>query len=355
MSGLLVVLIIILLVIVLGALLFVLTQIQGLKKPAQDESQKVLLSWLEQMKTSVDRNTDIMDKKLADQQTALSRELQAHRSSLENQTKLVSERLDNAAKMVADVQNNLGAISEFGKDIKDLSGILKSPKLRGGLGEKGLEEILKVYIPRDLYSTQYKFLDGTICDFVLFIQEGLIPIDSKFPAENFKLMYETNDDVRRESLRKEFIRDVKKHVDAISQKYIKQNENTVSQAIMYIPSESIYYEIILNSPEIEEYSRSKSIFVASPNTLVYMLKILNVAYKSYELQKNTKEVLKVLMGLKTDAVRFGDELDVLDGHINRASKSMQTARGSFSRFLGKIDRIEELSDGEVSQTPLISE
>ncbi len=355
MSSLLIAIIILLLIVVVGVLFYVLTQLQSLKKPVQDDSQQVLMGWLEQMKTSVDRNTDIMDKKLADQQVALSKELQAHRSSLENQTKMVSERLDNAAKMVAEVQNNLGAINEFGKDIKDLSGILKSPKLRGGLGEKGLEEILKTYIPRDLYACQHKFLDGTICDFVLFIQEGLIPIDSKFPAENFKLMYESNDELRRESLRKEFIRDVKKHVDAISQKYIKQNENTVSQAIMYIPSESIYYEIILNSPEIEEYSRSKSVFVASPNTLVYMLKVLNVAYKSYELQKNTGEVLKVLMGLKTDAVRFGDELDVLDGHLNRASKSMQTTRGSFSRFLGKIDRIEELSDGDVSDPKLITE
>jgi DNA recombination protein RmuC len=354
MSGFIIPILIVLLILVLGTLFYVLNQLKKMSQPKDDESQKVLLSWLEQMKATVDRNTDIMDKKLADQQSSLSQELQAQRASLENQTKLVSERLDNAAKIVADVQNNLGTITDFGKDIKDLSGILKSPKLRGGLGEKGLEEILAVYIPKDLCARQYKFNDGTICDYVLFIQEGIIPVDSKFPAENFKLMYEADNDVVRETLRKKFVQDVKKHIDDIAFKYIKPHEKTVSQAVMYIPSESIYYEIILNSPEIEEYSRAKSVFIASPNTLVYMLKVLMVAYKSYEIQKNTGEVLRMLMGLRNDATKFGDELDVLEGHLTRASKTMTTARSSFSRFFGKIERIEELSDGDITDPKLIS-
>ena len=354
MSQLIVPLLIILLGLVVAVLLFVINKLGKLNNSQSDESQKVLLSWLEQMKTTVDRNTDIMDKKLAEQQSSLRQELQAQRVSLENQTKMVSERLDNAAKLVADVQNNLGTITDFGKDIKDLSGILKSPKLRGGLGEKGLEEILANYVPKDLCARQYKFEDGTICDYVLFIQEGIIPVDSKFPAEKFKLMYEASDDSARETFRKEFVRDVKKHIDDIAVKYIKPHESTVSQAVMYIPSESIYYEIILNSPEIEEYSRAKSVFIASPNTLVYMLKVLMVAYKSYEIQKNTGEVLKMLMGLRNDATKFGDELDVLEGHLTRAAKSMTTARTSFSRFFGKIERIEELSDGDVSEPKLIS-
>lgn len=343
MTQLLTVLLIILVVVLLLLVAFVLYQLSTLKK---DDSQKVLLTWLSEMKGSLERNTDVLDSKLDKQQQSMSEELRSYRSSIENQTKHISDRLETAAKLVSDVQNNLGIITDFGKDIKDLSNVMRSPKLRGGLGEKMLEDILATYLPRDLFAKQYKFAEGTICDFVVFIQDGIIPIDSKFPSDNFKRMVESPDETK-ETFRKEFVKDVKKKVDEIATRYIKPGERTMSQAVMFIPSESIYYEVILNSPEIEDYAKDKSVFLTSPNTFVYMLKVLSLAYKSYEIQKNTGAVIQLLMGLKVDAGKFSDEMGVLEKHINNAYKTFESTKSSFGRLFSKIENVEALGDGDI--------
>ncbi len=332
-------------------LVVILLQLAKLKKAQFEDNQSVLVDWLKDMKGSLDRNTDVLDSKMAEQKSSLSEELRSYRSSIENQTKNISDRLETAAKIVTDVQHNLGVITDFGKDIKDLSGVLKSPKLRGGLGETFLKQILEAYLPKDLFALQYRFKDGTICDAVIFVQEGIIPIDSKFPAENFQRMIMA-DDISRESIRKEFTRDVKKRIDEIASKYIKPSERTISQAIMYIPSEPIYYEIITNSSEVEEYAKQKGVFMVSPNTIVYMLKVLLVAYKSYEIQKNTGAVLKMLLGLKTEAVKFNDDLDLLDKHLGNASSAMEKTKSNFNKLFGRIENIEALGDVDLDQRPI---
>ena len=322
---------------------FVLYQLSTLKK---NDSDKVLLTWLSEMKNSLERNTDVLDTKLDRQQQSLSEELRSYRSSIENQTKHISDRLETAAKLVSDVQNNLGIITDFGKDIKDLSNVMRSPKLRGGLGEKMLEDILATYLPKDLFAKQYKFAEGTVCDYVVFIQDGIIPIDSKFPSDNFKRMVEASEE-NKELYRKEFVRDVRKKVDEIAVRYIKPGEKTMSQAVMFIPSESIYYEVILNSPEIEEYAKDKSVFLSSPNTFVYMLKVLSLAYKSYEIQKNTGAVINLLMGLKVDAGKFSDEMSLLEKHINNAYKTLESTKSSFARLFSKIESVDALGETDV--------
>jgi len=198
----------------------------------------------------------------------------------------------------------LGGIQEFGTDIKDLSNILKSPKLRGGLGEQFLYEILENFLPKDLFKTQYKFKDGEVCDAVVFTDKGMVPIDSKFPMENFKAMVTAETQIERDKFKKVFVSDVKRRIDEISGKYILPGERQTDQAIMYIPSENVYYELIVNTPEIEDYSKNKNVIMASPNTLSYFLKVLLVAYQQHELQKHTGEILKALAGIKVEAGKF---------------------------------------------------
>jgi DNA recombination protein RmuC len=302
-------------------------QIKQLKTDIKnDEEDKVLMEWLKEMKGSVDKSSEVLDKKLAEQ------------------TKLIWERLENSSKVIQQVHKELGSINEFGKDMKDLSNVLKSPKLRGGLGEQFLYEILDNSLPKELYKTQFKFKDGAVCDAVVKTEKGLIAIDSKFPMENFKAMVTVDTEKERESLKKQFVRDVKKRIDEISSKYILQEEGTTDFAVMYVPSENIFYELVVNTPEIEDYSREKNVFITSPNTLTYQMRAILVAYQQNELQKHAGEILKSLSGIKTEAEKFDDELGVLSGHIVRTYKAMDNVKIKFSKLFGKIERTQALGN-----------
>src|SRR3990167_9353326 len=220
----------------IGIVYFVSVQIKSLKKDSEED--KVLTEWLKEMKVSEDKSSETVERQLKDQ-----------RDSMDKQTNMIWERLDSAAKVISGVQSQLSSGQEFGKDIKDLSNILKSPKLRGGLGEQFLYDILANTLPHDLYRTQFKFKNGDTCDAVILTEKGLIPIDSKFPMENFKAMVTLETELDRDRAKKMFVSDVKKRVDEIAFKYILPEEQTTEQAVMYIPSESVFYEIIVNMPQ----------------------------------------------------------------------------------------------------------
>lgn len=352
-------LLIILVLLIIGAvgaiIYFLSAQIKGLKDELQQDNDQVLVEWLKEMKGSVEKNSEVLERQLNDQRQTLHDQLKGQREAMNQQTKLIWERLDKASDVIQGVQQHLGGIQEFGKDMKDLSNVLKSPKLRGGLGEQFLYEILTNALPANLFKTQYKFRDGSICDALIYTDRGSIPIDSKFPMENFKLMVTLESQDDRDRTKKVFVRDVKKRIDEIS-KYILPEEGTSDFAVMYIPSENVYYELIVNTPEIEEYARQKCIFLTSPNTLSYQVRSILVAYQQQELQKHAGEILKALSGIKVEAEKFEDELTVLDGHIDRTSKSIANVRNKYTRLFSKIDSVERLSEVEpAQQKPLLDE
>ena len=244
-------------------------------KKSEKSEDTALIEWLKDMKGTVEKNTEVMERQLKDQRSTLEEQMKNQRETLSQQTKFISERLEKSSDVIREVQKQLGGIQEFGTDMKDLSNILKSPKLRGGLGEQFLYEILENFLPKDLFKTQYKFKDGNVCDAVVFTDKGIIPVDSKFPMENFKAMITAETQPERDKFKKVFNADVKKRIDEISSKYILPEEKTTEQAIMYVPSENVYYELIVNTPEIEDYAKNKNVIMASPNTLSYFLKVLD--------------------------------------------------------------------------------
>ena len=334
------------LLILLGFLVFYLsTQIKNIKNIKGDETG-VLMEWLKEMKGSVDKSSDVLEKQLSQQRGTLDEQMKGHREAMNAQTKLIWERLDASQDVIRTVQKQLGGIQEFGNDMKDLSNVLKSPKLRGGLGEQFLYEILESFLPHDHFKTQYKFKDGAVCDAVVFTEKGIIPIDSKFPMENFAAMLKADAQSERDKLKRVFIGDVKKKIEEIATKYILPEEGTTHQAIMYIPSENVYYELIVNTPEIESYAKEKNVVMASPNTLSYFLKVLLVAFHQQNLEKHAGEVLKALDGIKLEASKFNDDLDVLEKHISNGYKSMDGIRTKFSRLFNKIDKIQVIDDTE---------
>ena len=339
----------------IGSLLAMRYLLNSRIKSFRDELKKgeddVLTQWLRDMKGSVDKNSEILERQLKDQRDTLDQQMKAQREAISQQTKVIWERMENSAEVIRSVQKQLGGLQEFGNDMKDLSNILKSPKLRGGLGEQFLYEILENFLPKELFKTQYKFKDGNICDAVVFTEKGIIPIDSKFPMENFKAMLTAQNQDERDKFKKTFITDVKKRVDEISSKYILPAEGTTDQAVMYIPSENVYYELIVNTPEIEEYSRSKNIIIESPNTLSYFLKVLLVAFRQHELEKNVGEILKQIDGVIIEAQKFNEDLGVLERHISNSYKSMDTLKSRFGKLSTKLENLQELESPE--QKPLL--
>lgn len=321
---------------------YISKQIKSIK--SESEADKILLEWLKEMKTSVDKSSTTMEE-----------QLRHHRGAVDNQTKLIWERLDSAMKVIGGVQKQLGEIGEFSKGMKDLSDVLKSPKLRGGLGEQMLYELLASALPKELYRMQYKFRDGSVCDAAVVTKDVVIPIDAKFSMEGFKAMMEAKSDEERERAKKEFVRDVKTRIDEISSKYILPEEGTSNHAIMYIPSESVFYELVANTPQVEEYSKKRSVTMASPNTLYYILRSFLVAYRQYELQKHAGEILKALGGVQAEAQRFNEDLEVLDGHVSRTSKSMDNVKTKFVRLFGKIEAVQALGEVESPDKPLLDQ
>ena len=200
-----------------------------------------LIEWLKDLGQRVENSTNSVDQKLT------------------KNMQMFNTRLDKAAEVISRVQKNIGEFSEIGRSMKDLQDFLSSPKMRGNIGEQILNDLLKQNFPQESFALQYTFNNGSKVDAVLKTSNGLIPIDAKFPMENFRKMLHVDSDIEKKKIKKVFISDVKKHITDISKKYILAEENTVDYAIMYIPSEAIYYEII-NDSDLFDYAGTQGSF-----------------------------------------------------------------------------------------------
>ena len=328
-----------------------INQIRNLKSSLKSDEDAVLTQWLKEMKSSMDRNTDTLEKQLNENRNTIDQELKNQREAVTQQTKVMWERLENTSNIIGKVQEHLGGLNELGKDMKDLNNILKSPKLRGGLGEQFLYEILEMALPHDLFRTQHKFKDGAVCDAIIYTDRGIIPIDSKFPMEKFREMINAEQESERESARKDFLKDVKKRIDEVADKYILPEEGTTEQAIMYIPSENVFYEIIVHSPNLVEYAQQRNVLIASPNTFSFFVKTVLVAYRQHEFEKNAKEVLKALGGIKVEAGKFGSALETLSRHITNAYNGMENVSSAFTGLFGKIKNVQSIEKPTKDKNP----
>jgi len=254
-----------------------------------------------------------------------------------------NSRLDNATKVISDVQKNLGEMSEIGRSMKDLQDFLKSPKIRGNIGEQVLKELLLQMLPQQSFSLQYSFKTGDKVDAAIFTSAGIIPVDSKFPMENFQKMSLENNVKNKETYQKEFGKDVKKHIDAISKKYILPEEGTIDYAIMYIPSEAIYYEII-NNISLYKYASQNSVMPVSPSTFYAFLKVVLMSFEGQKVEAKAKEILNSLKSIQKDYQKVEENLNTLGKHVNNANNMMNTTFNSFSKLGQKIEFTKSLEE-----------
>ncbi len=265
-------------------------------------------------------------------------------TSLQKNTQAVNERLDNAARVISQVQRNLGEMSEIGKGIRTLQDFLQSPKLRGGLGEEVLKEMIGQTFPKNAFHLQYPFKSGMKVDAVLKTEAGLLCIDSKFPMENFNLMLKGETEAERNLGKRQFISDVKKHVEDISRKYILPEEGTMDFALMYIPSEAVYYEVV-NIQELSTFARRLRVYPVSPNTLYAHLQVLLLSFEGKDLELKSKEVFRILRAIQKDYGKVEENLSTLQKHLNNAYNMMSNVFSSFTTLGQKISSTQNLGDG----------
>lgn len=267
--------------------------------------------------------------------------LKSMQNTVAGSTSEVSRRLN-------DLNRQIGEIAELGRGMRSLQEFLQSPKLRGNIGEQVLKDMIGQTFPKNSFHLQYSFKSGVKVDAVLKTDAGLLCIDSKFPMENFTVMHRGETEAIRVSAKRDFIADVKKHIMDISRKYILPEEGTMDFALMYIPSESVYYEIA-TIEELMDFSRRNRVYPVSPNTLYAHLQVLLLSFQGKELEQKSREVFRLLRAIQKDYEKTGEQLGVLGRHIGNAYNTMSGVSGSFDVLGQKLSKTQRFTGREEKQ------
>lgn len=257
----------------------------------------------------------------------------------------IGDRLDRAAQIVGSLQKELGTVTEASRGAKELLEMLRSPKLRGGLSEQSLEAILASFLPRDLYQMQHRFNSGEIVDAVIKLPWGLIPIDAKFPKENFERHLKAETKEEQDSALRAFRSDVKKHIDDIAKKYLRPEEGVKEDLLMYIPFEAVY-GVVDNDEELVHYARKKHVDIVSPNVFVAFLRHVLRWTQEQRIADNLTRVIDDLKSLDQENQRFGRNFEVLSRHLTNAKGALETTSAQYSSLSSRISQVARLEPGE---------
>jgi DNA recombination protein RmuC len=234
-------------------------------------------------------------------------------------------------------------------DLVRLEQALRPPKARGGLGELLLANLLRDALPADAYSLQHGFRTGERVDAVIKV-DRLVPVDAKFPLDNFERVVEAADDAERELAERAFARDVKIHVDAIASKYIRPAEGTYDFAFMYLPSESVYYELVCGKTgALFQHALEKRVFPVSPSTFHAYLGVIVLGLRGLQIERHAQEVMVYCAQLGKDFDRFHTDFEVVGKHLGNA----QSKYGEADRKLERLGAgLERATDWEVAVEPV---
>jgi DNA recombination protein RmuC len=311
-------------VIVLVVIRMWLNGLEAKSKPSDE-----LVAWLQDLGRRVDTSTQSVDQKLT------------------RNMELFNNRLDNASYVIAQVQKSIGEFSEIGRSMQELNELLQSPKLRGNMGEHILKELLLQYFPENTYAFQFGFKNGEKVDAIIKTTQGMIPIDAKFPFENFRKMMECESKEERVKVQKDFEKDVKKHIEDISSKYIVVAEGTVDYALMYIPSEAIYYEIV-NMSALCDFASDKRVLPVSPMSFYAYMKSILMSFEGQKIQSQTKEILATLRSIRKEYEKTEDALSVLQKHITNSYNQFSNVSKMFIGLGQKLNSTHLLSTDNTS-------
>lgn len=341
------------------ALLAALATLYRLYQKTQDAPKTDMLErQLQHTTQTVLQQLNAMSKQVNDR-------LRENTQQSQQSQQTIGERLDTAARSYAVVTNKLSQLEEankriydVGKDIASLQEILRSPKLRGTIGELFLGNLLSQILPPDHYAEQHRFQSGEVVDAVVKLRDNmLVPVDSKFPLENFQKMLAAPDE-EKESCKKMFVNDVKKHIDKIAKQYILPDEGTLNIALMYIPAENVYYETIVKGIEENDlihYAHAKNVIPVSPNSFYVYLQTILLGLRGMQIESSAREMMQNLSRLKGDLERFNGDYLLVGKHLTNASRAFDDSRKRLEKFDSKFEKVAQVELAEVVPIALIEE
>ena len=276
---------------------------------------------------------------------ALQDSLQKGYATLTQSNQSTSETLNKLNNQIGQLITASTQMQKVGDDVKRLQEILASPKLRGGLGEWSLENLLAQVLPKDSYEVQYTFRDGQKVDALIHLAGYNAPIDAKFPLSSFEQLLKAENDGERVRLRKQFHNDVIKHIDKIAASYIRSAEGTLDFALMYIPAENVYYESIVkyddDAKDILQYSLDKKVVPVSPNLLYAYLMTVVMGLHGLQIEKQAAEIRQNLKKLNASFNDFNETWDVLGKHIRNAYSQFDEGHKKLDRFGMELTNIQQ--------------
>lgn len=243
---------------------------------------------------------------------------------------LIHASFSRSTSAFGEIQQKLGALEnsalqmqKIAQEVTNLNNLLHTPKLRGNFGEYLLYNLLKDTLPAKNFSTQFQFSDGAAVDAIIKLGKTIIPVDSKFPLESFERYITSTDSESKKKAKTEFIRSVKTRIDEISKKYIRPQEGTFDFALMYIPSESVYYEILTNDSkkgyELFDYSMKSRVIPVSPNTFYAYIMAIVYGLKGMKIEEQAESIIKKISGIQKNFKDFAEDLSTLGKHISNAN------------------------------------
>lgn len=279
-------------------------------------------------------------------QQAVSQRVDANLQTVSSLTGTITSQLTNTTNIVAQVEGKLGQMQEassriydLAKQMSSLQEILQSPKMRGGLGEFLLSELLAQCLHQESYKMQHPFKNGTIVDAALFVGNHTLCVDSKFPLENFRRLYQTESEAEKKALRKQFLSDVKKHVNDIALKYILPDEETFDFALMFIPAENVYYELIIrDQSDLYEHCLAKRVVPVSPNSFYAYLQVIIQGLRGFQISEKAREVLTQLQKVENELDRLGIDFTKIGSHL-------RDAQSSFDRSDVRLEKLKKAVAG----------
>lgn len=327
------------------------------KDPAFLLLQQQIDSLRDQVGRSLDGNVQLVHQQLSTLSSQISSHLNSVASQLSEQvgtgmglvqkaSQHFSDRVQEVQARMAQLDEANKRILEVGRSIATLQEILRAPKIRGGLGEFLLGDLLAQIMPAEYFALQYPFKSGERVDAVIRLSQGLVPVDAKFPLENFQKSLMAQEDGARRNFLKFFAADVKKHVESIANKYILPHEGTCDFALMYIPAENVYYEAFIKdealgeAKSLREYAFEKHVIPVSPNSFYAYLHTILLGLRGLKVEESAREILRHLSGLHGQLARFQDEFRKLGKHLEQSKGSFDSAQRQLEKFSDKLAAME---------------
>jgi len=341
METVLLVVVVVLLVLLL-ILVFSLASGAREKLAQQQSSVTSLQQQLENVRTASDNTRTALQDSLQKGQDSVTRNLQ---SSVETLNRLHSQ--------IGQVITASTQMQKVGDEVKRLQEILASPKLRGGMGEWSLNNLLAQILPQASYQLQYDFKDGQKVDALVHLADYSVPIDAKFPLANFELLMKAESDDAKAKMRRQFHSDIIRHIDKIASNYIRPAEGTVDFALMYIPAENVYYEAIVQYPDdaknILQYSLDKKTVPVSPNLLYAYLMTVAMGLHGLQIEKQAAEIRQNLGSLTGALTDFTATWDVLGKHLRNAYSQYDDGQKKLDRFSINLAGIQKKGEDTSTQ------